>query len=64
MTAARIPLGDAAARLERRVGLAMLCEARLDHAGCPGKRRFEVAGREALPRYEVGLMLRIDRCGG
>ena len=64
MPAACIPFGDAAARLERRVGLAVLCEARRDGAFSSRESRIDVAGREGLVRDEVGLMLGIDRSRG
>ena len=61
MPAACVPFGDAAARLKRRVGLAVLREARRDDALGSGESRIDIAGREGLVRDEIGLMLGIDR---
>ena len=58
--AAGIALGDAAARLERHVGLAVLRKTRLDDARGARKCRVEVAGREGLMRDAIGTMLWIE----
>src|SRR5207247_1660250 len=64
VTPARVPVGDAAARLDRRMGLAMLREARLHHTRGLGEGRIDVALGETLMRDEIGLIFRIDwrRC--
>ena len=53
MPSSAVPHRDAAARLQRHVGLAMLREPAFDHAVRRGELPVYVAGRERLPRDEV-----------